>query len=142
VHNCDNLPPQLKVPDVGSRILDWKVEILKRSNRNKVEPGSWFQRNDVLSLKLRGTGLLIHQIADTADITSKYAEKTVKGDDRSLRAQSILHKVEEAPTQNKVRRLKVSESKKIKDNARFLEHQEIMVSIKIETLDSLKTQLI
>jgi hypothetical protein len=141
-HDRDNLPPRLSVLHVGSRILDQKIEILKRSRRKEAEPRCWFQRDNVLSSELQGTRLLTHQMVDTADVTSKYAKKTIKGDDRNPRAQSTLHKVEEAPTQNKVKRLKVPGSKKIKDNTEFPEHQEMMVPVKVETLDSLKTRSI
>jgi hypothetical protein len=144
--DLDNFPPWLNVPDVESSLLDpsldSKVEILKRSSGNEVGPRCWSRRDDVLPSKVQGTRLLIPQRVDGVNITSKYAEKAIKGDDRSPRARSTLHKVEEVPTQNKVRRLKVPGSKKIKDNAKFLEHREMMVPIKVETLDSSKNRSI
>jgi hypothetical protein len=139
-----NSSPQLNASDVELTSVDpiWtsKVMILKRSSGNEVGPGGLRRENNYSGLQ--GTGPLIHQRVDGVNITSKYAEKTSKGDDRSPRAQSTLHKVEEAPTQNKVRRSKVPGSKKIKNNAKFPEHREMMVPVKVETLDSSKTRSI
>jgi hypothetical protein len=137
-----NSSPRANASDVELTSVDpvrtLKVTILKRSSGNEAGPRGLRQGN----LGLQRTGPLIHQRVDGVNITSKYAEKASKGDDRSPRAQSTLHKVEEAPTQNKVRRSKVPGSKKIKYNAKFPEHREMMVPVEVETLDSSKTQSI
>jgi hypothetical protein len=97
-----NSSPQLNASDVELTLVNtvWtlKVTILKRSSGNEAGPRGLCQGN----LGLQGTGPLIHQRVDGVNVTSKYAEKAQKGDDRSPRAQSTLHKVEEVPTQNKV----------------------------------------
>jgi hypothetical protein len=99
-----NSSPQLNASDVELTSVDpvWtsKVTILKRSSGNEAGPGGLRRENNYSGLQ--GTGPLTHQRVDGVNVTSKYAEKTIKGDDRSPRAQSTSHKVEEAPTQNKV----------------------------------------
>jgi hypothetical protein len=139
-----NSSPQLNASNVELTSVDpvrtSKVTILKRSSGKEAGPGDLRQENNYLGLQ--ETRPLIHQRVDGVNVMSKYAEKTQKGDDRSPRAQSTLYKVEEAPTQNKVRRSKVPGSKKIKDNAKFPEHWEMIVPIKVETLDSSKTRSI
>jgi hypothetical protein len=139
-----NSSPRLNASNVELTLVDpirtSKVTILKRLSGNEAGPRGLCRENNYSGLQ--GTGPLIHQRVDRVNVTSKYAEKASKGDDRSPRAQSTLHKVEEAPTQNKVRRSKVPGSKKIKDNARFPEHRKMMVPVKVETLDSSKTRSI
>jgi hypothetical protein len=130
-----NSSPQANTSDVELTSVDpvrtSKVTILKRLSGNEAEPRGLGRENNYSGLQ--GTRPLIHQRVDGVNVTSKYAEKAINGDDRSPRAQSTLHKVEEAPTQNKVQRSKVPGSKKIKDNTRFPEHQEMMVPVKVET---------
>jgi hypothetical protein len=93
-------------------------------------------------LGLQGTGLLIHQRVIGDPVTSKYAEKTQKGNDRSPRAQSTLHKVEEAPTKVDAKKeiglgkigLRVARQKR--DNQLPSNRREMMVQVQLETLDT------
>jgi hypothetical protein len=93
-----NSSPPLKVSSSGLTSVDpdrtSKVES-KTTSGNEAGPGGLRRENNYSGLQ--GTGLLTHQRVIGDPVTSKYAEKTQKGDDRSPRAQSTLHKVEEAP---------------------------------------------
>jgi hypothetical protein len=92
------VPPQLNAPGSGLTSVDpdrtSKVES-KTTSGNEAGPGGCRRENNYSGLT--GTGPLIHQRVIGDPIKGKYAEKTLKGDDRSPRAQSTLHKVEEAP---------------------------------------------
>jgi hypothetical protein len=72
---------------------------------------------------------------------SKYAEKTVKGDDRSPRAQSTLHIVEEVPDKKTPKKEidlgKITHvARQKRDNQLPSNRREMMVHARLETLDT------
>jgi hypothetical protein len=137
-------PPQLNVLDDESSLLDSdldsKVENQKGTSGNEAGPGGLRQETNYLGLQ--GTGPLIHQRVVSVNVTSKYAEKTVKGDDRSPRAQSTLHKVEEVPmkkdTKKEINLGKITSRviRQKRDNQLPSNRQEMMIQATIETLNN------
>jgi hypothetical protein len=85
---------------------------------------------------------LIHQRVVGVNVTSKYAEKAQKGDDRSPRAQSTLHKVEEVPMKKDAKKeinlgkITSRVARQKRDNQLPSNRQEMMIQTTIETLDN------
>jgi hypothetical protein len=85
---------------------------------------------------------LIYQRVVGVNVTSKYAEKAQKGDDRSPRAQSTLHKVEEVPMKKDAKKeinlgkITSRVARQKRDNQLPSNRQEMMIQTTIETLDN------
>jgi hypothetical protein len=137
-----NSSPLPKVSDIGLTSVDpdrnSKVESSKGTSGNQAGPGGLRQGN----LGLQGTRPLIHQRVISDHVTSEYAKKTQKGGDRNPRAQSTLHKVEEAPTTVDAKKeiglgkigFRVARQKR--DNQLPSNRREMMIQAMLETLDN------